>query len=855
MVAAILPGHAWAAIIFSGSIFDGRTVDGSVGVGGNAIGVLTVDSGSVLTNNNSFIGNDSTGIGTVTVTGTGSTWASEAFLQVGVSGDGTLNIESGGSVSSTDSFIGTISGSNGTVTVTGPVSSFTSSNSLSIGSGGTGTLIIETGSLVDGGTIVAIGSNDGGTGTVNVTGSGSNLISSAEFKVGEFGTGTLNISDGGTVGASGYTAIGQFSGGNGTVNLTGSGSSLTTTTSFFVGDAGTGVLNISDGSTVDTIGTTVVGLDSLGNGTLSVTGTGSIFTANDNLGVGIEGTGTIDISSGGSVDTVGSTVLGSLSGGSGTVTVTGSGSSLTSSIDLLVGEEGTGVLNISAGGSINTVGETVLGNQSGSSGTVTVTGSDSNLTSSVELLVGVNGTGTLNIENGGSVNSLGLAAIGDHSSGNGTVNVTGSGSSLTASASLFVGFDGTGTLNIEAGGSVETTGSTFLGDFSGSSGTVNVSGSGSILTTTDNLLVGSVNTGTLNIDDGGSVSSEGFGILGSTAGSSGTVNVTGSGSSLTSSSSLKVGDSGVGELNISGGGSVVTDVFAIMGSTAGSSGTVFVSGSDSSLISSFSLIIGEFGDGALNISAGGSVSAGEDGFIGIDSGSSGTVNVSGSGSRLASVGSLFVGGSQLGAGGIGFLRVSDGGVVSVGVASEIHIWSTGTLAGDGTVVGNVFNEGLITPGNNFGALTIDGALTLGSTSVLSFELGGLAQSFEYDFLDVSGLVTLGGSLEIFILDGFENFISPTDTFEILSSLSLTGTFFGLPSGERFLTADHAGFFEVHYGPDSLFAQNSVFLTGFVIPEPGTYGLLMGLGMLAIVMLRRRMKRETIQQSRDRLTRI
>ena len=185
--------------------------------------------------------------------------------------------------------------------------------------------------------------------------------------------------------------------------------------------------------------------------------------------------------------------------------------------------------------------------------------------------------------------------------------------------------------------------------------------------------------------------------------------------------------------------------------------------------------------------------------------------------------------------GIGALNVSNGGTVSVGEASELRIWDTGSLFGNGgTIIGDVFNAGLIAPGNSFGTLTIDGNLTLQSTSSLFFELGGLTQGTEYDFLNVTGLISLDGSLDFFILDGFESVISPTDTFVIISGLSVTGEFFGLSNGQQFLTADSKGFFNVQYGADS------VFLNGFVIPEHGTYGLLMGLGMLAIVMMRRRL---------------
>ena len=91
-----------------------------------------------------------------------------------------------------------------------------------------------------------------------------------------------------------------------------------------------------------------------------------------------------------------------------------------------------------------------------------------------------------------------------HSGSTGTVTVSGSGSTWNNSNSLYVGFNGTGSLTITDGGSV-TNIEGFIGDQSGSTGTVEVSGSGSTWNNTGNLDRRLPWHGHLTIESGGSV--------------------------------------------------------------------------------------------------------------------------------------------------------------------------------------------------------------------------------------------------------------------------------------------------------------------------------------------------------------
>src|SRR5690606_33970696 len=124
-----------------------------------------------------------------------------------------------------------------------------------------------------------------------------------------------------------------------------------------------------------------------------------------------------------------------------------------------------------------------------------------------DLIVGNSGTGTLNIRDGGTViNDRGY--IGRYSDGKGTVIVTGADSIWDSSSYLIVGLDGSGKLRIENGGRVVNNGESEIGYSAYSDGTVTVSGAGSTWKSGGLLRVGREGTGELRIEDGGKVSSK-----------------------------------------------------------------------------------------------------------------------------------------------------------------------------------------------------------------------------------------------------------------------------------------------------------------------------------------------------------
>ena len=107
--------------------------------------------------------------------------------------------------------------------------------------------------------------------------------------------------------------------------------------------------------------------------------------------------------------------------------------------NLFVGQAGTGMLTIQTAGTLINLTGTV-GSLPGSNGTVTVTGAGSTWSNLGSLVVGDAGTGTLTIDNGGTV--------------------------ISAFGNLAVGQAGTGALKIQNGGTLTNIGG-FLGNLPG----------------------------------------------------------------------------------------------------------------------------------------------------------------------------------------------------------------------------------------------------------------------------------------------------------------------------------------------------------------------------------------------------
>ena len=211
-------------------------------------------------------------------------------LGAGYLGNGSLTIEGGANITSANGYLGYGASSNGTATISGAGSTWTNTN-MFVGQSGSGTLSIVQGGVVNTTSSGSIGSNSIAT----VSGAGSTW-NNRDLSIGGRGTCLLEVLNGGLSNSS-QLIIGQFQG-PGAALIDGAGSALTTN-SLYVGQGGNGSLSITRGATVTDTNSY---LES-GNAIVTVDGTSSAWI-NQALDAGYTGPGTtiiINISNGGRV--------------------------------------------------------------------------------------------------------------------------------------------------------------------------------------------------------------------------------------------------------------------------------------------------------------------------------------------------------------------------------------------------------------------------------------------------------------------------------------------------------------------------------------------------------------------------
>jgi hypothetical protein len=126
----------------------------------------------------------------------------------------------------------------------------------------------------------------------------------------------------------------------------------------------------------------------------------------------------------------------------------------------------------------------------------------------------------------------------------------------------------------------------------------------------------------------------------------------------------------------------------------------------------------------------------------------------------------------------------------VTLAGGTVVGAQGTISGDGTIGGDVYNEGgTLSPGNSPGLMAIAGDYTQGDRGTLLIELAGTAAGTNYDQLQVDGGALLDGTLEVALLDGFQPGLG--NTFDILDFNTVSGSFsdMKLPALENSLLWD------------------------------------------------------------------
>jgi fibronectin-binding autotransporter adhesin len=198
-----------------------------------------------------------------------STWTSSTYITVGNTADANMTVDGGSGLVTGDVFMGRSAGVTGTLTVTGSGTTWYS-NYFRVGyQYGTGIFNVTNGASVSSRQGALAGSPDStaALGIVNIDGAGSTWTATSTTMVGVYGTGIMKITNGGTFTNNGPTAtlpyfvIAHNSAAKGTVIVDGSGSKFNTGSLFFGGSytppgTGLGKLSISNGGVV-TAGTLV----------------------------------------------------------------------------------------------------------------------------------------------------------------------------------------------------------------------------------------------------------------------------------------------------------------------------------------------------------------------------------------------------------------------------------------------------------------------------------------------------------------------------------------------------------------------------------------------------------------------
>ncbi|AEV37819.1 protein containing Outer membrane autotransporter barrel domain [Pseudovibrio sp. FO-BEG1] len=426
--------------------------------------------------------------------------------------------------------------------------------------------------------------------------------------------------------------------------------------------------------------------------------------------------------------------------------------------------------------------------------------------------VGGSATASLIIADGSDVSARIYTFVATGAGSSGAVTVTGPGTRFQAGSTFGIGYHGNGALSILEGGLVSGI-SGNIGSYAGSTGTVEVTGEGShwkndfgLDTQGISLAVGRDGTGTLTIAEGGRVTSQ-KGVIGSGAGSSGDVVVTGDGSLWENSHYMNIGLLGRGTLTISDGGVVEVENSAYLGRMTGSSGTLNIGAAADDLAQAAGVLDAaavKFGDGAGVIN-----------FNHTDTDYTFSADISGTGSVNQLAGTTILTGTNTYTGGT---TVSGGKLVVNGTIGNVTI-NGGSLGGSGTVGAVAFNSGaVIAPGNSIGTLNAT-SLVFNSGSTFEVELndGGNAAGINNDLLDASGTVTInGGTVHVKPENGTDDgsTYAANTVYTIISAVGgVSGTFDSSTPTDDFAFLD----FALSYDASNVYLSSQMATSTFCIP--------------------------------------
>jgi T5SS/PEP-CTERM-associated repeat protein len=614
-------GQIGKLIVDSGATFVGTNLAGTatIGFGGNGgNGLVQVQNGGQLHLSGTVLGNNpqETAVGTITVTGSGSTASISGGLSVGFSGTGNLNIQNDAVFNLPSNIANTIAvqlGSSGTVTMSGMgTPTWNTASGFQFG-GGSGQVNVDAGVLNSSGNIF-VSDTGGGTAAMTVAG-GTVNVTGANLGINLGANGTLTINSGSVNVPLLNRSTGTFVFNSGTL----------TVTSLFVNGSAASPFTLDGGV-------------SGGNPLMILSGSGATTSQISTLAVGNISNGTLTVQSGAVFsDNLGN--VGAASGGDGIVNVTGTGSFWFNSSSVNIGQNATGTLTVTAGGQVSVGLSSVIGTNSGSVGSGTVMGIGSKWSSSGSMVVGSAGSGQLVLGDGGQVTSVGDASIGQFATGNGGVTISGAGSTWTNTAGgLYIGGTsagtaGVGNLTINSGGTVSVSGQTKIWN---GGGTLTING-GTLRTgsftrlNTFNFYDGTLIINGGNLNNGSSATA--LTIAGNTSTAQPALELL-AGASTSNVSTLTVGGNGLGSVLLSASQLTTTSDVSI-GTTGYSSGTVTLTGSGAGLTVGGNLSLGVSAGSSGTLTIGPGATANVAGALSFGSG--GAINMNGGALQFASL--------------------------------------------------------------------------------------------------------------------------------------------------------------------------------------------------------------------------
>jgi len=772
------------------------------------------------------------------ITGRNSRWESVSQLFVGYSGSrNRLRVIDQGRIEAGTSYVGFESPSRGNFVLISDDGSYWQSGGINVGHDGSANEVIVTNKarIISAG-LNAIGYHAPSSNNVlSVAGLGSYWFG-GHLAVGSFGAhhNALRITGGGQVfNDAGYVGNGAFN----AAIVDGPGSLWNLNTTLFAGDDGSNnQCSILNGGRIHCAYSSVIsGTD---NRAL-VTGLNSLWNAsgtNGQLVVGGGGSGNqLDITQGGRVNCW----LARLMGISNGVHVADAGSVWNIGQDLKVGDEDDWGNSVTiADGARVDARSTIL---AGDGGILRLNGPLSVLNNTELLNVG-DEYGTQNqfiIADGARVNDAAAYLGGSVSAffairnNQNSALVTGPGSLWNNTNDLIIGSTGSdNSLTIADSGQVNNN-SSYLGfyDYSGHN-TVRVTGPNSVWRNQQQVVVGLAGSqNRVVISAGGQVTSV-HSAIGSRLSRDNSALVTDPGSAWQNSGDLSVGSAGhLNRLTITNGGRVSSFNGLIgaqpAGYPLGRSNTVLVTGLGSIWINAAALAVGPYNSfNQLRIEEGAavwanSVSVGNatdtiSNVVAVSNGALTVTNLAGTASVNLWRGALLVNGGttivdrinanlpqsslDFAAGVLSVKAISllTGRPFVVGagtrpawlnletgmhsVASGLMVSPNASLTASGTLNGNVTNAGSLAIGATAARLNLNGDLHLADTATINFELGGPTQGTQYDYLNVTNLARLGGTLRISLLNNFVP--NSNSVFTLMRFAGVSGAFLNAPTGSR-----------------------------------------------------------------------